>query len=153
MRSLKHFLIGAVIFVASPLLFETSAEAQDWFKCEDGYEMVVHSSRQKVACRYRVGDKTTNIKCPAVNFMGRRIATRPQVKSGRDKCRGTLTIGGISNHTEVEPLSCGNQGAGTAYRYTQNHHGNADKCVMFRLDGWFVRSNGYIYASPKYQTY
>ncbi len=151
MKSLKPFLLGAAFFVATPILLETPAEAQDWFKCKDGYEMVVHRNRSKVACRMRV-DKTTNIKCPVVNFMGRRIGTRPQVKSGRDKCRGTLRIGGISNHTEVEPLSCGPRGGGTAYEYKQNHHGNADKCVMFRLDGFFVR-NGWVYSYPGIQTY
>lgn len=151
MKVLKHFLVGAVIFVAAPLVLETSAKAQDWFKCAPGYNLTKHSRQDKVACRKYVGDKTTNIKCPAVNFMGRRIGTRPQVKSGKDKCRGTVTIGGISNHTEVEPLSCGPQGAGTAYRYTQNHHGNADKCVMFRLDGFFLR-NGWVYSNRLIQT-
>lgn len=142
------FLAGAIFAMTSP----PPADAQDWFKCREGYKMVVHRNGAKVACKRKIGDKTTNLRCPRTNFMGRRIGTSLRVTAGRDKCRGTLRIAGITSYTEVDPLDCGPQGTGTAYKYKMDHHGTADKCVMFRLDGFFLR-NGWVYEPPKLQTY
>ena len=138
------FLVGMSFVMISP----PPADADPWFKCEPGYEFRARSNAAH--CRKWIGDKTKDLKCPSITFMGRRIGTRLRVKAGRDKCRGTLKIAGITNHTEVDPLDCGPQGAGTAYKYKRDHHGNADKCVMFRLDGFFL-NNGWAFKKPENQ--
>ena len=142
------FLAGA-IFVMTP---SPPADAQNWFKCQDGYEMIKHSRQPKMACKKYIGEKTTNLRCPSTNFMGRRIGTRLRVTAGRDKCRGMVRIAGVTSYTDVNPLGCGPQGAGTAYKYKMDHHGTADKCVMFRYDGFFLR-NGWVYTNHLVQTY
>jgi hypothetical protein len=140
------FLVGATFAMTPP----PPVDADPWFKCEPGYTFRANGAGTAAHCRKWIGDKTKNLRCPSTNFMGRRIGTTLRVKSGRDKCRGTLRIAGITNYTEVDPLDCGPQGAGTAYEYKMDHHGNADKCVMFRLDGFFL-NNGWAFKIPDQQ--
>ncbi len=137
-------LVGVILAMTPP----PPANADPWFKCEPGYTF--RARPNSAHCRKWIGDKTKNLRCPSTNFMGRRIGTSLRVKSGRDKCRGTLKIAGITNYTEVDPLDCGPQGAATAYKYKRDHHGNADKCVMFRLDGFFL-NNGWAFKKPGIQ--
>lgn len=136
MKILKFAVVALGLVFAAPAALTSlasPADAAPFFKCSSGYTFHLNSSRTGAHCRKKIPDNVKPINCPNVNLMGRRIGTFQQAKSGKDKCRGTVRIGGVSNSTEIDPANCN-----TGYAYKRNHQGRLDKCV--KSGGWIYKA-------------
>lgn len=101
-----------------------SASAVTFFKCDSGYTFALNSSESGAHCKKKSSDQVKSISCPQISFMGKTIGTFPYAKSGKDICRGTVTIAGNKNTTDRAPSACP-----AGYVYMKNYSGRTDKCV------------------------
>ncbi len=116
----------ALFIISSYSLFPASAGAETYYQCKQGFEWQLNSNRTAVRC-YRASTATVKgISCPNVTvpLTKRQIGTFPVAKSGRDKCKGSFTVGGVTQSTVHNPLPCP-----SGFSYRQNYQGNRDKCV------------------------
>ncbi|MGB0911350.1 MAG: hypothetical protein ACPGYT_13390 [Nitrospirales bacterium] len=65
------------------------------------------------------------------------MGTFPFSKSGKDICRGTMKIAGVTQTTDHDPLNCP-----SGYSYKKNYQGKKDRCV---------KSGGWTYKAPTVQ--
>jgi hypothetical protein len=111
--------------------------ATPFFACENGYQLGLNSSNTAVHCKVYNQPKVKPISCPNVSFLGRHIGTFQYVKSGKDICRGQVTIAGVTQTTDHPPLNCP-----SGYTYRKNYQGNRDKCV---------KGGRWVYKAPTRQ--
>jgi len=126
MNKTGQSLVLSLLVIASYSSLPATARAETYFKCPPGYNWQLNSGKTAVHCKRTTAPQVNNIRCPQVTvpLVKRRIGTFPSAKPGRDKCRGTITVAGVTQTTEHNPLSCP-----SGYRYRQNYSGNRDKCV------------------------
>jgi hypothetical protein len=120
---LKKIAIVTVAGLAFTLQASQSL-ATPFFACETGYQLGLNNSSTAVHCKAYINPKVKPISCPNVNFLGKQIGTFQYFKSGKDICRGTVTIAGVTQTTDHQPLNCP-----SGYTYRKNYQGNQDKCV------------------------
>lgn len=101
-----------------------TAEASPYWRCPTGWTYRVNSAGTGAQCWRRTSDDVKPINCPYVTFLGQSVGTFPQSRTARDKCVGGVTVAGVSNKTEHDPMPCP-----VGFQYRENHQRTADRCV------------------------
>ncbi len=124
MKKPLQSLVLILIVMSSYSLFPASVRAATYFKCPPGFNWQLNGNNSAVRCMRRSNAQVRNIRCPNVTFFNKRIGTVPSARSGRDKCVGSLTVLGVKQTTEHNPLRCPSE-----FQYRQNYSGQRDRCV------------------------
>ncbi len=126
MKKMYQSILLAVMIISSYSLLPATAQAATYFKCPPGFNWQLNGNRSAVRCSRSTQAVVQNIRCPNVRIpvLKRSIGTFPTAKSGKDKCKGTFKVAGVSQTTEHAPLKCA-----SGFQYRQNYSGNTDKCV------------------------
>jgi len=133
---MKNFAKASMLTASVTLAWILPAQqiqAAPYFKCQSGYSFDVNNAGTGAHCKKNLAPKVKPISCPNVNFLGKRIGTFPKAKSGKDICRGQVTVAGVTQTTDHQPLACP-----TGYSYKKNHQGNKDRCV--KPGGWVFKA-------------
>ena len=137
MNRVMAVIVIGVLMASGQMLSGTQALALPYFKCQSGYTFDINNAGTGAHCKKKIAPKVKPISCPNVTFLGRRIGTFANAKSGKDICRGQIKIAGVTQTTDHAPLACP-----TGYSYKRNYSGNRDRCV---------KSGGWVFKAPTVQ--
>lgn len=133
MRTSTFCAVVAGLFFCSPYVSNNVASALPYFKCTSGYTFDMNNAGTGSHCKKQIAPKVKPISCPHVKILGTSVGTFQVSKYGKDKCKGTLKVGGVTNSTEISPVACP-----SGYSYKKNYAGNKDRCV--KPGGWIFKA-------------